>query len=57
MEQDQRGERLGGACTVLSLGTRSPGGGGGGLLRHGGDFGRLVQPSPGGALAPCGATL
>lgn len=38
-------------CGVLSLGARSPGGGGGGLLGHGGDFGWLAQPPPGAALA------
>ena len=43
MEQDSKWrERPGGAYTVLSLGTRSPGGGSGGLLRHGWDFGRLA---------------
>lgn len=36
---------------VLSLGARSPGGGSGGLLGHGWDFGRLAQPPPGAALA------
>lgn len=46
-----------GVLIVLSLGTRSPGGGGGGLLRHGWDFGRLVQPSPGAALAPSGTAF
>ena len=42
---------------MLSLGARSPGGGSGGLLGHGGDFGRLVEPPPGAALAPCGTAL
>lgn len=50
MEQDsERTEAW--VLIVLSLGARSPGGGSGGLLGHGGDFGRLAQAPPGAALA------
>lgn len=57
MEQDRKWIVVWAACTVLSLGTRSPGGGGGGLLRHGWDLGRFAEPSPGVALASCSAAF
>lgn len=57
MEQDSKWIVVWGACTVLSLGTWSPGGGSGGLLRHGWDFGRFGEPSSGAALAPCSTAL
>lgn len=57
MEQDSKWIVVWGACTALSLGTRSPGGGSGGLLRHGWDFRRFGEPSSGAALAPCSAAL
>lgn len=46
-----------GACTALSLGPRSPGGGSAGLLGHGRDFGRFGEPSSGAALASCSAAF
>lgn len=57
MEQGSKWRVVWGACTVLSLGTRSPGGGSGGLLGHGWDFGGLGEPSSGAALAPCSTAL
>lgn len=57
MEQDSKYIVVWGACTVLSLGTWSPGGGSGGLLRHGWDFGRFGEPSSGTALAPGSTAL
>lgn len=50
MEQDAKRTEAR-VLMVLSLGARSPGGGGGGLLGHGWDFGRLAQAPPGAALA------
>lgn len=57
MKQDSKWRVAWAACTVLSLGTWSPGGGSGGLLRHGWDFGGFGEPSSGAALPPCGTAL